>query len=475
MDAARARRALLVAVAAGLALFLFVQPGNPYDEAEHLHAAWLIAARGMHPVRDFFEHHPPLLWDVLALLFRAGIAGPEVLYAARALVVACVAAFAWGAFAVARRTPAPDLPGAFAFLLLALVATIAQQLFVARPETLATGLLGLALVLWTRRGVASATFSGALFALCLAASPRFIMLAPVFLLAGEPGRRRLAAAAAGGLAAFGAFLALLCPWRELLFDLRFSALLQRVGLAPEVFSLIYLAGCAAGGAFLAGMAWSTRRIPARAAALWGAYGAVVWAVCFLSAGRFLYAQAFAPGLLWAVLFTAWLDAQPAAEGSPSTRPVLLSLALTGALLAIALQVGASSLNAYNVFSQTVSRRMLLSRLPAGASVFLMPEVHPITADDAGYYGALLSVGICDAAEAYPQEYPGSAVRVPGCDFLGDLRRARPAAVSRNLYLASRALGLDALRAEIAAGYEITDALDDAPNREFSANVMFRRR
>lgn len=37
------------------------------DEAEHLHAAWNIA-QGQIPFRDFFEHHPPVLWYLLAPL-----------------------------------------------------------------------------------------------------------------------------------------------------------------------------------------------------------------------------------------------------------------------------------------------------------------------------------------------------------------------------------------------------------------------
>lgn len=39
------------------------------DEFEHLHAAWCLW-RGLIPYRDFFEHHTPLLWMMLAPLYR---------------------------------------------------------------------------------------------------------------------------------------------------------------------------------------------------------------------------------------------------------------------------------------------------------------------------------------------------------------------------------------------------------------------
>jgi len=39
------------------------------DEFEHMHAAWLIS-RGLIPYRDFFEHHTPGFWLMLAPLYR---------------------------------------------------------------------------------------------------------------------------------------------------------------------------------------------------------------------------------------------------------------------------------------------------------------------------------------------------------------------------------------------------------------------
>lgn len=45
--------------------FVWVKP-LANDEIEHLHSAWLVS-KGLVPFRDFFQHHPPFFWWVLAL------------------------------------------------------------------------------------------------------------------------------------------------------------------------------------------------------------------------------------------------------------------------------------------------------------------------------------------------------------------------------------------------------------------------
>src|SRR5262249_37826154 len=80
------RRATYGAALGWLAM-LFLHQGMPDDEAEHAHAAWLIAVKGWVPLRDFFQHHTRLLWDVIGLYFRLGGEGPTSLLAGRLLVV----------------------------------------------------------------------------------------------------------------------------------------------------------------------------------------------------------------------------------------------------------------------------------------------------------------------------------------------------------------------------------------------------
>src|SRR6185312_4662908 len=75
--------------------YLFIQAGSGFDESEHAHVAWLIS-RGKQPLADFFQHHQPLLWHLLALYYRAGFTGAGVLIWGRVLVVlsgvACILA-----------------------------------------------------------------------------------------------------------------------------------------------------------------------------------------------------------------------------------------------------------------------------------------------------------------------------------------------------------------------------------------------
>jgi hypothetical protein len=40
-----------------------------HDEPEHLHCSWMIA-QGLVPFKDFWQHHPPLLWIILAPFFK---------------------------------------------------------------------------------------------------------------------------------------------------------------------------------------------------------------------------------------------------------------------------------------------------------------------------------------------------------------------------------------------------------------------
>ena len=47
------------------------------DELEHLHATWCVA-QGQLPYRDFFEHHTPLLYYLLAPI--AALLKPELSY-----------------------------------------------------------------------------------------------------------------------------------------------------------------------------------------------------------------------------------------------------------------------------------------------------------------------------------------------------------------------------------------------------------
>lgn len=66
----------------GFALWAFYYHYMCMDHAEHIHAAWLVW-QGQVPYRDFFEHHNPLFWYVLAPFVAAFYKNALVLYAAR--------------------------------------------------------------------------------------------------------------------------------------------------------------------------------------------------------------------------------------------------------------------------------------------------------------------------------------------------------------------------------------------------------
>jgi hypothetical protein len=59
---------------------------NP-DEFEHVHVSWLVS-EGLLPYRDFFEHHTPWLWYLLAPLVAAGAPGRDASAAVHALTLA---------------------------------------------------------------------------------------------------------------------------------------------------------------------------------------------------------------------------------------------------------------------------------------------------------------------------------------------------------------------------------------------------
>jgi hypothetical protein len=50
--------------------------GICHDTSEHLHCAWMVS-QGLIPYKDFWQHHPPLLWLILAPIFK--ILRPTVL------------------------------------------------------------------------------------------------------------------------------------------------------------------------------------------------------------------------------------------------------------------------------------------------------------------------------------------------------------------------------------------------------------
>lgn len=85
-----------------LALYAFVFNYLCMDHAEHLHAAWLVW-QGEVPYRDFFEHHNPLLWFLLAPLTAVFYQNALILYVGRVVSAIAYGIVFAGAYKVCRR------------------------------------------------------------------------------------------------------------------------------------------------------------------------------------------------------------------------------------------------------------------------------------------------------------------------------------------------------------------------------------
>ncbi len=59
------------------------------DETEHLHAAWAVA-HGQVPYRDFWQIHPPLLYYLMAPVFRLMGEDLRIIYVARGFMLLCI-------------------------------------------------------------------------------------------------------------------------------------------------------------------------------------------------------------------------------------------------------------------------------------------------------------------------------------------------------------------------------------------------
>jgi len=85
---------VILVVLALLTLSLSINRAFWDDEIEHIHASWYVQ-KGQVPYRDFFEHHHPLLWFLLAPLISILGEGLAVLAAARLLMLLLAAGIGW--------------------------------------------------------------------------------------------------------------------------------------------------------------------------------------------------------------------------------------------------------------------------------------------------------------------------------------------------------------------------------------------
>ena len=415
-------------------LFLLLQRGHPFDEAEHAHVGWLIS-QGKVPINDFFQHHLPLLWSLLALYFRAGFTGAGVLIWGRILVILAGIVSLASLWMLARHRP--DSPGLISYLGCAFFIGLTgfiPELFVIRPETIAAGCFLLALVIWNGSdGWAQLAVAGAFGGMAMYATPRFVLLGGFFFLFGKSSIRRGVLLTVGALLFLGIYTKLSgFGIDKIIFSLRFSSYLQTVGDGVggrhEITWIgLMLITCLA----LAGL---TTMIPKsdrfRAAALVG-YSMLVFVACNHVAGLFRYAQAYAPFIVAVSIAAAWIGGR--AEWPQERVPALVPI-LTVMLLLPGLEMLRPTRPHFDFFASVRARNKLAAMVPAGGTVLLYTRDNPISIPDASYYGIPLADGrdrLCRAVNSFESGFH-SEIKLPKCDLLNALRNQKPYLVDASI-------------------------------------------
>jgi len=442
-------------------LVLYFQVVGP-DEIEHAHVAWLMGEHGLRPFKDFFQHHMPLLWNVLKLYFQLGGSGPEVLYFGRGVVVLCAILTLWGFYLIdvigskARSSLLPPAMGGTAYFIAATL--MLPALFNIRPETIAIALFIWSYLFWAAswrkelpRALPGILFSGVLLGFTFLASPRLVLLGGLFLLPTQVDHRvlvidpkRLALLGAGALAAISGYLALSdTTLEEVHFILSFSTLLQQIGSGqfPDSIQVRFaiLAVIALCGLLLQ-LHFENKK---RHLHSWIDL-AYLWLVILLSvliSGKYIYNQDVSPILvLIALLF---VRGQKRLAPAPELR--ILFFTTTMALWGLLLSFNAGLLySEKSVVGQVDKTQHQLTKIPPGESVMLSPGQHPIVVRYASFYGSPLTDSpdrLCRAVRRAQSDWP-----LLECDFLADLKRSRPFLVTRVI----QALGSGAQLAEIRA-------------------------
>ena len=116
--------------------FLFLTALNKYfnkDEIEHIHSAWYIV-QGFVPFRDFFQHHNPLFWYLLAPVLAITGDQPGLLIFFRMVMfisaLGIAAAAAWIAVKLTSRLEA----GLYCFILLLSLVMFGEKAIEIRPD-----------------------------------------------------------------------------------------------------------------------------------------------------------------------------------------------------------------------------------------------------------------------------------------------------------------------------------------------------
>jgi hypothetical protein len=328
------------------------------DESEHLNASWLVA-EGRIPFLDFWDHHAPLFFYLLAPVTHWAADSPHIYFVARGLMAATSGVALLLVYRLARRLSGPAALGAV--LLLAVLPRFVDQTTEVRPDVPAlVAWLGtlLALVRWResarpgRLWIAGLALGGALALNLKAAYGALGVVALVGLAshaAGRPALQRTVASlsrlVAGAAVIPGATLAGL--WLDgggpalhallgqvLIGNLRFVDFRKELPLSGTGLGLLALA---AAGAILAGRRDGHLLTHPLHPTLWVPMGVI--SLCLLlpttpGVGIYAWLPVLAPAAVYAGFALATLLAR-ARSGGPRVRLV------AGAALVAALVVPAA--------------------------------------------------------------------------------------------------------------------------------------
>ena len=422
------------------AAFLFFQGGDWWDETEHCHAAWLMGTQNLRPFRDFFQHHSPMIWDLLAVFYRLGGSGTGVLPFGRFLVVLCAGAVGAGIWMVARPREASDkllvtTVSLFAFFSFAIGL---ETFFVIRPETPAAALGALAIAAWAyaqrkegNRALYLAILAGALWGLAIFSSVRFSLASPIFLAFLDRGRNKkaylhLGVAVLSSLLAFGAYAFLF--WgglKDYFFLLAYSAQVQKIGDFGALMTMYLGDSPLLFGPILVTLGlfgWSYLNVEETNQTRVLRHG--LWCLVLLVANTWLSWPHNYPANYSAIIFYAAFAIADVLTRVPSERLSRLyfmtQLGMVWVILVIAQTLAWHSIKNDDMLSSYRLRTEVAAHLKPGETVLLPFFSHPIAAPDASFYTTYFLESTnrtCEAAQKFPE--------LPPCDLFRDLKERKP--------------------------------------------------
>ncbi len=431
-------------------MFLSLQSGLPTDETEHCHVAWLIGHEHQKPIRDFFQHHQPPIWDVLQLYFRLGGDGPEVLYFGRAVVLICtglsVLAFFLLPGRLARRdnlepSAFPWMIGAISLFPLILFSLIFWKTLVIRPEILSMPLFLYAVLLWLpdrpsstqNRLVVQTCLAGVLVGAAIYTSPRFVFLSPAFfLLPASRSRlfeidiRRFVILGSGALAFVVLYSVLRAhPLSEIFLNLEFAYVLRPVGegyfeSATPLLGLMLLFSLLM--VFLCGFLTDHGKKRLFCQSI---FGLCLLGMVLLADWPYMHEHHFLLLALWWGVMTATAGVESQPESRPPIRSVVTIGAVGGILLCL-VSLAFDVMATETIIDRVQLKRAILARINKTDRVLCGAAFHPISALDASYYNN--PIGDCPGRLATAVRLAQARRSLPDCDYIADIRAKRPALV-----------------------------------------------